>query len=286
MNNSSRKTQEAGKSGTENQNAIELLKADHREVEQLFEQFKSAKGRQQRRKLVKQIATALNAHTIIEEEIFYQACSEHGVEEDQLDEAQVEHDTVKLLVRELLENELDDDYYDAKVTVLSEYVKHHVKEEEEPEKGIFARLEKTDADLADLGRELKQRKEELMEDSDRLVTRPPRIRSLYLDSLSSASRSSWQRSSEDREQRGQSAHREDFPRGASRGADIFGAEEGSGYYRGSDRDWREREHYDDRYEDQPQRSYRSDFSEGRGGWYGDPRGHSEAARRGWRHRED
>ncbi len=178
--NSPRKSPSSAKSAGEDKNAIELLKADHREVDRMFEQFKSAKGRSQRNKLVKQIATALNAHTIIEEEIFYPACSEHGVEEDDLDEAQVEHDTIKLLVRELMDGSLDDDYYDAKMTVLSEYVKHHVKEEEEPEKGIFARIDKTDADLDELGRELKDRKDYLMEDEDRLTERPPRIRSLHL----------------------------------------------------------------------------------------------------------
>ena len=213
-----------------NQNAIELLKADHREVDHLFEQFQSARGRQQRKKLVKQIATALNAHTIIEEEIFYPACSKHGIEEDDLDEAQVEHDTIKLLVRELMEGSLDDDYYDAKMTVLSEYVKHHVGEEEEPQTGIFARVEKTDLDLDELGRELEDRKDQLMEHAERLTERPPRIRSLSL-----------------------------------------------GRTRGHDAGLRERDDRD--------RGYAAERDQGHGGWYGDPRGHADASRRGWRHRD-
>jgi hemerythrin superfamily protein len=179
------------------QNAIELLKADHREVDQFFNQFKTAKSRQQREKLIEQIAAALSAHTMIEEEIFYPACSEHGLEEDDLDEAQVEHDTIKLLVRELVEGRLADDYFNAKVTVLSDYVKHHVEEEEEPEKGIFARAEKAGLDLDELGQELKERKDELMADPERLLARPPRIRSLHLSNRS-ARHSAVPRYAEDR----------------------------------------------------------------------------------------
>jgi hypothetical protein len=166
------------------QSAIELLKADHREVEQLFEQYKTSRRRQQRGKLVEKIAVALTAHTILEEQIFYPTCSEHGVEEDQLEEAQVEHDTVKLLVRELLEGDLDEDYFDAKVTVLSEYVKHHVHEEEMPLDGIFARAEKSDIDLDALGEELQELKEQLMEDQNRLLSRPPRFRAFHLSGRS------------------------------------------------------------------------------------------------------
>lgn len=162
------------------EDAIELLKADHREVEQLFSQFKTAKGRQQRKKLIEKIAAALTAHTLMEEEIFYSACREEGVEGDSLDEAQVEHDTVKLLVADLLRGSQDDGYYDAKVTVLGEYVKHHVGEEEKPNDGIFARAGKADIDMEELGRRLKSRKDELMADQTRLLSRPPKIRSLDL----------------------------------------------------------------------------------------------------------
>jgi len=275
--NSPRKRSTSGEAGDEAQNAIDLLKADHRGVDQLFEQFKSAKGRSQRKKLVEKIATALNAHTIIEEEIFYPTCSRHGVEEDDLDEAQVEHDTIKLLVRELLEGHLDDDYYDAKVTVLSEYVKHHVKEEEEPEKGIFARIEKTDCDLKELGRELKERKAELMEDEERLIARPPRIRSLSL------SRG---------EYRGGNRGREDAdwgpignPRSADRPGEWAGRAESGDYYYGS-----HRQSDEDRFRGGPERrgpgrrgGYSAEGGAGPGGWYGDPRRHHpEPSRRGGR----
>lgn len=161
------------------QSAIELLKADHREVEQLFEHYKTAHRRQQRGKLVEKIAVALTAHAILEEQIFYPACSKHGVKEDRLEEAQVEHDTVKLLVRELLEGELGEDYYDAKMTVLSSYVKQHVHQEEEPVDGIFARAERSGLDLDALGEELQDLKDQLMDDQDRLLSRRPRFRSFH-----------------------------------------------------------------------------------------------------------
>lgn len=160
--------------------AIDLLKADHREVERLFEQYKNAKRRQQRGDLIERIAAALTAHAILEEQIFYPACRQHGVDEDELQEAQVEHDAVKLLVRELLEGHLDEDYYDAKVTVLCEYVSHHVKEEENPKDGIFARAEKSALDLDGLGEELQDLKDHLMEDEEHLLSQPPRFRSLRL----------------------------------------------------------------------------------------------------------
>jgi len=167
----------------EKKDAIELLKADHREVEQLFGQFESSTGRQQRKKLIETIAAALTAHAIIEEEIFYPACREKHVGHDALDEAQVEHDTVKLLVADLLKSSQDDDYYQAKVTVLSEYVKHHVGEEEEPSDGIFARAKSAGLDMDRLGEKLQARKDQLMSDEKRLIGRPPKIRSLNLSRL-------------------------------------------------------------------------------------------------------
>ncbi|HLY90227.1 MAG TPA: hemerythrin domain-containing protein [Acetobacteraceae bacterium] len=318
--NTPKKNATTAKSTASDQNAIELLKADHREVEKMFEQFSNAKGRQQRKKLIKQIATALTAHTIIEEEIFYPACRENDVEEDDLDQAQVEHDSVKMLVRELLEGSLDDDYYDAKVTVLSEYVKHHVKEEEEPEKGIFARIQKTKADLDELGRELKERKDELMEDEDRLTERPPRIRSFHLGGQASRSGGGSSRhfggQQEGRDERGrftseddegsrsgyrgggrnewgavrppESADRQGYSSGPSeRGDYAYGSQrdyDDRGYQGSSDRDWRERGSSEDE-EQRGRQRYRSEAGEGHGGWYGDSRDHSEAARRGWRNRD-
>src|SRR5262245_42476631 len=104
------------------QDAIALLKADHRAVEDLFEKFEKAKSGEQKRKLAQQISLELSVHTMIEEEIFYPACQDE-VEEDTLNEAYVEHDGAKMLIAEILAGSPDDRFYDAKVTVLSEEIK-------------------------------------------------------------------------------------------------------------------------------------------------------------------
>src|SRR3546814_19781057 len=119
---------------TKKPDAIALLKQDHREVEDLFEQFEKAKGDDRKEKLCKQICTELIIHTMIEEEIFYPAFR-GKIEDDVLDEAHVEHDGCKMLIAELMNSEPGAEFYDAKMTVLSEEVKHHVREEEEPSSG-------------------------------------------------------------------------------------------------------------------------------------------------------
>ncbi|MBV9528680.1 hemerythrin domain-containing protein [Sphingomonas sp.] len=144
------------------QDAIALLKADHRKVEELFEEFESAKGDGRKEKLARQICLELTVHTALEEEIFYPAC-EGKVEEDLLKESFVEHDAAKLLIAEIeAGNGQTDDFFDAKVKVLSEEIEHHVQEEEERGKGLFAQARKADIDLDALGAQLATRKAELM----------------------------------------------------------------------------------------------------------------------------
>ena len=138
--------------------AIALLKADHRKVEELFEKYESARGR--KAEIAHQICLELTVHTIIEEEIFYPACREAGVESDMMDEANVEHDGAKVLIGELENGSPDDEYYDAKVKVLSEEIKHHVKEEEK-RGGIFTQAKDADLDLNGLGEQMAARKQEL-----------------------------------------------------------------------------------------------------------------------------
>src|SRR4051794_10120922 len=121
------------------QDAIALLKADHRKVEGLFEDYESADDTAKKADLAKQICAELIIHTEIEEELFYPACREAGVEDDLLDEAQVEHDSAKVMIADIAHGAPGDPYYDAKVSVLSEYIKHHVSEEEKPRSGIFAK---------------------------------------------------------------------------------------------------------------------------------------------------
>jgi hypothetical protein len=141
--------------------AVALLKADHRKVEDLFEKIQKARGPERKQALVEQVCTELCIHTILEEEIFYPACTGQ-VEDDTVDEAYVEHDGAKVLIAELLASDPDDEFYDAKVTVLSEDIKHHVKEEENRTEGMFAQAKKAGLDLEGLGERLQVRKQELM----------------------------------------------------------------------------------------------------------------------------
>jgi hemerythrin superfamily protein len=140
--------------------AIALLKADHREVEELFAKFENASGEGRKQRLAEHFCDELKIHTAIEEEIFYPAL-EGKIEEDTLSEAYVEHDGAKLLINDIMAGGPDDAFYDAKVKVLGEEIEHHVKEEEAPSKGMFAQARKTDVDLVVLRDRMMARKEEL-----------------------------------------------------------------------------------------------------------------------------
>ena len=140
--------------------AITLLKQDHREVESWFDEYEQLEDDAEKLALFGKIALALKIHTTIEEEIFYP--EERGdIEDDMLDEAYVEHAGAKKLIAEIEAMQPADEYYDAKVKVLGEYIKHHVREEEQPG-GLFAQAKKGDEDLEEMGRRLKARKEGLM----------------------------------------------------------------------------------------------------------------------------
>jgi hemerythrin superfamily protein len=147
---------------TNTPDAVALLKADHRAVEELFEKFEKASGDGRKREIAEKICMELTIHAQIEEEIFYPAC-EGKVEEDMLKEAYVEHDGAKVLIAEIEKGGPDDEYYDAKVKVLSEQIEHHVQEEEQRMEGIFAQARKAGLDMDALGEQLAARKSELME---------------------------------------------------------------------------------------------------------------------------
>jgi hemerythrin superfamily protein len=142
--------------------AIALLKADHRKVEDLFEEFESTKGVQKKQALAKQICMELTVHSMIEEEIFYPACK-GKIDDALLKEAYVEHDGAKVLIAEIEAGRPDEDFYDAKVEVLSEQIEHHVEEEERRSDGIFAQARSAGLDMAELGARLEARKQELTE---------------------------------------------------------------------------------------------------------------------------
>ncbi len=147
--------------GKDQPDAIALLKADHRKVEELFEKFESAKGKSQKEQLARQICTELTVHTIIEEEIFYPACK-GKTEDDLLNESYVEHDGAKVLIAEIEAGGPDEEFYEAKVKVLSEQIEHHVEEEEKRSEGLFAQARKAGLDMDALGAQMAARKEELL----------------------------------------------------------------------------------------------------------------------------
>jgi hypothetical protein len=148
---------------TDQPDAIALLKADHRKVEGLFEKFEKAKDAATKKSLAQQICTELSVHTAIEEEIFYPACT-GKIEEDLVKEAYVEHDGAKVMIAEILASSPGDDFYDAKVKVLSEEIKHHVKEEEARVEGMFAKARAAGLDMDALGEQMAARKEQLLAD--------------------------------------------------------------------------------------------------------------------------
>jgi hemerythrin superfamily protein len=144
---------------TKTQDAIALLKEDHDKVEKLFKEFESAKGDGRKQKLAQQICLELSVHFELEEKIFYPAV-EGKVEEDLIKEAYVEHDGAKLLMADIEAGDgKSDDFYDAKMQVLSEEVEHHIKDEETE---LFPEVRKADVDIKALGEQLAARKKELM----------------------------------------------------------------------------------------------------------------------------
>jgi hemerythrin superfamily protein len=149
--------------------AIDLLTADHAAVDKLFKQFEKLTDADEnggKADCVAEICAALTVHATMEEEIFYPAVRKALDEEDLLDEAEVEHEGIKRLVAELKDMSPDEDLYDAKVTVLGEYVKHHVREEEGE---MFPAVKKAKVDTAALGAELSARKEELQEQGEAAI---------------------------------------------------------------------------------------------------------------------
>jgi hemerythrin-like domain-containing protein len=149
-------------SNINSQDAIALLVADHREVSDMFKQFEELgdRAKASKQKLTEKICKALIAHTQIEEEIFYPAVREEVKDsDDMVDEAVVEHQAAKDLIKQLQEMDADEDLYDAKVKVLGEEIEHHVKEEEEE---MFKQAKKSGLDLLALGQEMAQRKQEIL----------------------------------------------------------------------------------------------------------------------------
>jgi hemerythrin superfamily protein len=145
--------------------AIDLLDADHVAVKKLFTAYKKLcdgdGSPEQKQELADQICQELTVHATIEEEIFYPQVRDAIDDDDLLDEAEVEHSTAKDLIAQISGMDPEDDKYDAKVTVLGEYIDHHVGEEREQ---MFVKARKTKLDLVAMAQELAARKAELMEE--------------------------------------------------------------------------------------------------------------------------
>ena len=142
-----------------NTNAIDLLKADHENVKELFDEFEKSENAQARKKIVKQALTELKLHAALEEEIFYPAVRAH-VGKDLMNEADEEHHVAKLLVAELEDLHGRGDHFDAKFTVLAENVRHHIKEEENE---MLPKAKELKMDFDKLGEKMLARKQELLE---------------------------------------------------------------------------------------------------------------------------
>lgn len=154
--------------------AISLLMDDHKKVKKLFSEFKKSKDHasdDEKLELVNEICNELTIHAQVEEEIFYPAVRNAIDDDDLMDEADEEHESAKSLIAQLESMEPADDHYDAKVTVLGEYIDHHVKEEHEE---MFPKAKKAKLDLVELGNQILQRKQELQAESDGFEEREER----------------------------------------------------------------------------------------------------------------
>lgn len=149
-------TKKQGKAGG-GTDAIQLLKQDHDEVKRMFEEFESA-DEDRKFELAAEICQALTIHALIEEEIFYPQVREAIDAEDLMLEAEIEHDTAKMLVDRIQEGEVDEVQLSAMIKVLQEYVNHHVSEEQ---RKMFPRVKRAGLDLEAIGGELLARKAEL-----------------------------------------------------------------------------------------------------------------------------
>jgi Hemerythrin HHE cation binding domain len=141
------------------QEATALLRADHKLVSGLFAEYEKARSPSKKKQLVTQICTELSVHAQVEEEIFYPEVKLALKDHDLVPEATVEHATLKDLIAQVEGIEPDGDMYDAKIKVLSEYVKHHVKEEQNE---MFPKAKATRLDMVDLGARISARKAEIL----------------------------------------------------------------------------------------------------------------------------
>ena len=167
----------------EEMDAIAMLKADHRRVEDIFAAFEAAKSPAKKQALALQACLELKVHTTIEEEVFYPACRGQ-IEEDLLNEAYVEHDGAKLLINDIEAGSPEDPFYDAKVKVLSEEIEHHVEEEEKRVEGMFSLARAAGLDMDALADAMRARRATALEEFQ--AGRPAETRTMMGDDVQSA----------------------------------------------------------------------------------------------------
>jgi hemerythrin-like domain-containing protein len=145
---------------------LKMLAEDHKKVKKMFDQFEKMKEEEDqdmeaKQLLVETCCAELTVHAQLEEELFYPALRDTIDDMDMLDEAEVEHASAKQLISELSSMQPEDELYDAKFTVLGEYVKHHIEEEE---KEIFPKAKKAELDLQAMAEEARERKIEIRDE--------------------------------------------------------------------------------------------------------------------------
>lgn len=153
------KTAAPHKASPATKDAIAMLKADHEAVSQLFAEYEKTRSVANKQALVAEICTSLSVHAQIEEEIFYPAVKAALKDKLLVPEATVEHSGVKDLIAQLSGEEPDGEMYEAKVKVLSDYVKHHVKEEQNE---MFPKAKASSLDMVELGARMDARKQALL----------------------------------------------------------------------------------------------------------------------------
>jgi hemerythrin superfamily protein len=155
--------------------AIALLKADHQKVSALFAQLEKSRSPAKKQALVATICRELSIHATVEEEIFYPAVKAALKDKELVPEALVEHATLKEFIAKVDGKAADGEMFDAQLQVMSEYVKHHVKEEQTQ---MFPKARNTKLDMAELGQRIAERKQQLMENKQALPKEPTAVAEL------------------------------------------------------------------------------------------------------------
>ena len=269
--------------GAQATDAVAMLKEDHRKVEALFAEFESADD-QRKEQIIGEACQELIIHSLLEERVFYPAARQPSTD-DQLDEAQVEHDAAKVLIVELQGGAGRDEFREAKFKVLAEEIRSHIREEEAPD-GVLAKAQKGGVNTRELAERLAALKQQLQAraQSGRLPEPEPTTFRSFGEPM--------------RQERKMPRERDEYGRFTSDDDDRGYRSRGRDY--DDDRDYRSRGRYYRDYDDNrsrgaqrggeirserarsgsnDRRGYAEDV--GQGGWFGDREGHSAASRRGW-----